>query len=186
MSKQCLKCNYVRQATDQESEYLCPKCGAIYAKVEAHNAAQIIADKKEQDVMAAARASKDWSKVDPKILRRELASVVFSTTDNIPGFAIVENVDIVSADSAYAFGAIGEIIGGFVRNVVGDGKSNQTIAFLSLGRNEVLNALRLEAINIGAHAVVGLRIDYEEFSGANGHGVIIITGIGTAVRMQSV
>jgi len=35
MGKKCLKCGYVRRATDVAPEYECPSCGAVYAKVEA-------------------------------------------------------------------------------------------------------------------------------------------------------
>lgn len=35
MAKQCLKCGYERQASDRAPDYECPKCGAVYAKVEA-------------------------------------------------------------------------------------------------------------------------------------------------------
>lgn len=35
MSKECIKCGYVRQPTDTAPDYECPKCGVIYAKVEA-------------------------------------------------------------------------------------------------------------------------------------------------------
>ncbi|MBM9521292.1 hypothetical protein JWG39_15850 [Desulforhopalus vacuolatus] len=36
MTKICKKCGYERQPTDTAPDYECPKCGAIYAKVEAH------------------------------------------------------------------------------------------------------------------------------------------------------
>lgn len=32
----CKKCGYERQASDMAPEYQCPKCGAIYAKVDAY------------------------------------------------------------------------------------------------------------------------------------------------------
>lgn len=35
MGKKCLKCGYERMPLDDAPEYECPKCGAIYAKVEA-------------------------------------------------------------------------------------------------------------------------------------------------------
>lgn len=35
MGKKCLKCGYERQESDFAPNYECPKCGAIYAKVEA-------------------------------------------------------------------------------------------------------------------------------------------------------
>ena len=34
MGQKCLKCGYERQASDMAPDYECPKCGAIYAKVE--------------------------------------------------------------------------------------------------------------------------------------------------------
>ena len=34
MGKKCLKCGYERQASDMGTDYECPECGAIYAKVE--------------------------------------------------------------------------------------------------------------------------------------------------------
>ena len=43
MGKKCLKCGYERQPSDIAPDYECPKCGAIYAKVEAHK------QKKESD-----------------------------------------------------------------------------------------------------------------------------------------
>ena len=35
MSKQCVKCGYIRQVTDSAPESECPKCGVVYAKAEA-------------------------------------------------------------------------------------------------------------------------------------------------------
>ncbi len=35
MSKECVKCGYVRQTKDTAADYECPKCGVIYAKAEA-------------------------------------------------------------------------------------------------------------------------------------------------------
>lgn len=35
MSKECVKCGYIRQAADDAPDYECPKCGVIYAKAEA-------------------------------------------------------------------------------------------------------------------------------------------------------
>jgi predicted Zn-ribbon and HTH transcriptional regulator len=36
MEKKCLKCGYERQSSDASPDYQCPKCGAVYAKVEVH------------------------------------------------------------------------------------------------------------------------------------------------------
>ena len=45
MSKVCKKCGYERQPSDQAPDYECPRCGAVYAKVEAYLRAQEAAEK---------------------------------------------------------------------------------------------------------------------------------------------
>lgn len=47
MQKQCLKCDYIRVSTDTSPDYECPKCGAIYAKVEA-----LLKDSKQKEKAA--------------------------------------------------------------------------------------------------------------------------------------
>ena len=177
--KQCLKCGYLRTLQDRGPDYACPKCQAVYAKVEPLMAMRA----KEQDALTRARESGNWSGVSPEVIRREAGSVILSTTSDVPGYRVTGNTGIVSADYAYAFGAIFESVAGLLRNVAGSGRSGQTIAFLREGRTEVLNALRFHALDLGAQAVLGVRIEYEEFSGANNQGVIIVTATGTAVKI---
>ena len=35
IARKCLKCGYVRESAEPAPEYACPKCGAVYAKLEA-------------------------------------------------------------------------------------------------------------------------------------------------------
>lgn len=177
----CKKCGYTRQPNDLSPEYSCPKCHAVYAKVDA-----ILEEKiQEEAKLKIARETGNWTGIDPKTIRAEAAKIIITTTPIVPGHTITKVIDIVSADYAYAFGAINESIGGIARNIVGSGKSNQTIGFLKEGRAEVIAALRFNCLDIGANAIIGLAIDYEEFGGANNHGVIVITATSTAVTTKS-
>ncbi|AKU11290.1 hypothetical protein AzCIB_1385 [Azoarcus sp. CIB] len=100
MSKTCLKCTYTRQPSDTSPDYECPKCGAIYAKVEAVIAAKIasaeLAKKAEvarklregEERVAALRASKRPLAV---LKRGAIAAIVgvaaivaFKTEDSAP------------------------------------------------------------------------------------------------------
>jgi uncharacterized protein YbjQ (UPF0145 family) len=182
MSKQCLKCGYVRKPTDQAPDYSCPKCQAVYAKVEAHIAHQ----RKERELVATARASGNWAGLDPSIMQKELAQIVLTTTEAVPGFTTTEVISLVSSDYAFAFGAISESIGGLARNIAGSGRSGQTVALLKEGRTEVLRDMRQQALDFNAHAIVGVRIDYEEISGANSKGILIVVATGTAVRLRRI
>jgi uncharacterized protein YbjQ (UPF0145 family) len=178
--KKCLKCGYIRTSADRSPDYACPKCQAIYAKVEALHAAQ----QQEMDAIANARRSGNWSGIDQSLIRKEAATITLVTTESIPGMGSVEAVGIVSADYAYAFGAIFESIAGLARNVVGSGASGKTVGFLKEGRTEVMQLLRFNALDLNANAVVGVRFEYEEFSGANNQGVIVVTATGTALRFK--
>ena len=50
MGKVCKKCGYERLSTDSAPDYECPKCGAVYAKVEA----------------LLQRQAEDWTKRTPE------------------------------------------------------------------------------------------------------------------------
>jgi uncharacterized protein YbjQ (UPF0145 family) len=176
----CKKCGYTRQPSDAGPEYACPKCQAVYAKVDAF----LEAKAQEEAKLRHARDTRDWSGIDPKVLRAELGKITVTTTPSIPGHIITRVIDVVSADYAYAFGALFESIGGIARNLVGSGRSGQTISFLKEGRSEVLSALRFRALEMGATAIIGIKIDYEEFSGANNQGIIVVTATGTAVATK--
>ncbi len=56
MEKKCKQCGYERQTADTAPDYECPKCGAIYAKVEA----RLKNDAKDS------RLQKEWEKYDRK------------------------------------------------------------------------------------------------------------------------
>jgi uncharacterized membrane protein/ribosomal protein S27AE len=69
LNRTCLKCGHVRRSTDAGPSESCPKCGAIYAKVDAHHGPR-----------AAARGSASdqdgsYDYVDPE--RRRLAHLVY-------------------------------------------------------------------------------------------------------------
>ena len=204
MTRTCLKCNHSAPGHLDT----CPNCGAVYAKVEKLvSAGQVIraaqvptaaereaarqrqaaeqqqALRSAQEMLQQARLSGNWQGFAPDVLKREAAGVILSTADHVPGAEIETVRGVVSADYAFAFGAIFEELAGFMRNLVGSGASGQTVQFLQAGRAAVLEGLRMQALNCGANGVVAIRIDYEEFSGANQRGIYVVTATGTAVRV---
>jgi uncharacterized protein YbjQ (UPF0145 family) len=193
MPHTCLKCGH----EDPAAAPICPNCGAIHAKLAAAVArGEIIrsvraspppvepaeAPRTTDEALARARSTGNWYGVPSDMVRRELDAILFATADTLPGFQIATTLGVVCADFAWSFGAVGESLAGLARNLAGSGKSDETVRLMLQGRQEVLHALRLQALNCGADAVVALRFDYEEFSGANQRGVLVVTAIGTAVR----
>ena len=178
----CLKCGYIRQASDTGPDYACPKCQAVYAKMAELHDKQLA----QQATLEQARRTGSWSGVAADVLQREIDRVQLCTVENLPGATATEAMGVLSADYTFAFGAILETVAGLARNVAGSGASEKTVHHLRTGRATCLQAIKHQAGMLGADAVIGVRFDYEEFSGANGHGIIVVTATGTAVKCSPI
>ncbi len=185
MTTDCRKCGHRRVAQDPGPDYACPACGAVYAKVELAWAAGQAAREEEARRVASARRSGDWSAVSPEWIRHEAQRMVLVTLDAVPGRVTQDVLGIISGDHAIAFGALREAVVGLARNIAGTGDSPETVNYLASARTAALQQLRFAAVTVGADAVVGCRVDFEEISGANAHGVLVVSATGTAVRFTS-
>lgn len=136
---QCLKCGHEQP----DATAVCPRCGAVHAKLKAlagqgaairqayvptpeEEAANAELRRRMSDPVVArqvaveqARASGDWSGLPAELRNAEAARVVVVTTAEVPGCSVEAVLGIAAGEYAYAFGAIGEELGGMVRNLVG-------------------------------------------------------------------
>jgi uncharacterized protein YbjQ (UPF0145 family) len=109
------------------------------------------------------------------------ARVVLTTTANVPNKEIKEVVAIVSAEVAVGMNIFKDMFSA-VRDVVG-GRAGAVQNTLRDVRGQALDELRQEASRVGADAVVGVDLDYSEFSGG-GRSMLFIVANGTAVKLQ--
>lgn len=173
----CAKCGYTRLPGDAAPDYECPKCGAIYAKV---NAA---IDLRER--VALACKTGDWTGIPRELIPREqlvhvVARMPVSTTSEIPGRTIAASIDVVSAECAYGMNILRDFFAG-VTDATG-GRSGSTQGVLRDARRTAMLELRAEAFALGADAVVGVDLDYSEFSGG-GKSMLFVVASGTAVKL---
>lgn len=171
---ECPKCSYVRQPGDQSPDTECPQCGVIYAKA---NPKKSLLEARLDYIRKTGRL--DGLSADD--IQSLLATVRLSTTHSIGEDKTIRSIGVVFGEHAYAFGGIEEVVGGFFRDVVGSGTSTAMSSKLHLSRSAALERLKLAALLAGGNAVVGIKVDIEEFSGANGRGVLVIAASGTAV-----
>lgn len=68
-----------------------------------------------------------------------------------------------------------------ISDVIG-GRSGSTQQVLRDARVRVLDELRMEAYRVGGNAVVGVDLDYSEFSGG-GKSMLFVVASGTAIRI---
>lgn len=172
----CPKCGYVRSPEDAAPESECPRCGVIYAKA---------GHKRSLTEMRLDHAQSVGHLWDMSADDREkiVAGVALATTEHVHGRVIAKSFGVVFGESGLAFGAIEEIVGGAFRNIAGTGHSGRMTSRLHQVRQEALVNLRASAVVMGGDAVVGVRVDVEEFSGANGRGILVVVASGTAVRL---
>ena len=107
--------------------------------------------------------------------------IVLTTTASVPNREIKEVVDIVSAEVALGMNIFKDMFSA-VRDVVG-GRAGAIQDTLRDLRGQALEELRQEASKVGADAVVGVDLDYSEFSGG-GRSMLFIVANGTAVRLK--
>lgn len=103
------------------------------------------------------------------------------TTPTVPGHEIDMTLDIVSSECAYGMNLFKDFFAG-ITDVVG-GRSGSTQSVLADARQKVLDEMRTQAYAIGADAIVGIRFDFNEFSGA-GKSMLFVAGTGTAVKLR--
>lgn len=175
MTAVCPKCHYTRQPLDTAPGYQCPSCGVVYAKFTNTEALR-------QRIAAAVKTG-DWSGIAFKDVPREhwdafVQRLPVSTTPTIPGREIQSAVDVVSAECAFGMNLLRDFFAS-ITDITG-GRSASTQKVLRDARQVALLQLRYEAHNLGANAVVGVDLDYSEFSGG-GKAMLFVVATGTAV-----
>lgn len=107
----------------------------------------------------------------------ELAEIVL-TTETVVDFKVTQRLEIITAECVFGMNIFRDLFAG-IRDIAG-GRSEATQKVLRDSRKTVLNELRKEAHSIGANAVIGVDLDYSEFSGG-GKSMLFLVASGTAV-----
>ena len=102
------------------------------------------------------------------------------TTPTLENGVIVEYKGIVTGEIVAGINFIKDF-GASIRNIIG-GRSAGYEEELVEARNNALREMEMKAAQIGANAVVGVKIDYESFGNA---GMIMVIATGTAVVVQN-
>jgi len=106
--------------------------------------------------------------------------MIVTTTDTVPGRSILEVVGLVRGNTVRAAHA-SEDLSAWMRNLVG-GEVTEYTKLLAESREQALDRMRMQALALGAEAVVGVRIATCEIA----DGAAEILAYGTAVRLEPV
>lgn len=106
--------------------------------------------------------------------------IIVTTTNNIEGKRIVEYKDIIFGEVVNGVDLIKDFAAG-ITNIFG-GRSGSYENELVSARENAISELKQRASNIGANAIVGVKVDYETLG--QGGSMLMVTVSGTAVIIE--
>ncbi len=124
----------------------------------------------------------EWAVKNALILQKA-QSIALSTTAEIAGYVADETLEVVTAECVFGMSVFKDFFAG-VSDFFG-GRSQVTQDTLRRARQTCLYELKVEAAKVGADAVIGVDLDYSEFSG-QGKSMLFLVASGTAVKLKKV
>lgn len=107
--------------------------------------------------------------------------MIVTTTDSIEGAEIAEYLGIVSGDAVMGTNVFRDIFAS-ITDIVG-GRSGSYEGELRKAKDAAMEALTANADALGAHAVVGVDLDYEVIGGDRST-MLMVSINGTAVKLK--
>ena len=111
----------------------------------------------------------------------EIANIILTTENNPQDLFVEERIEIITAECVYGMNIFRDLFAR-ARDIVG-GRSVASQKILRDARKICLSELKIEAHSLGADAVIGVDLDYSEFSGS-GKSMLFIVASGTAVKLK--
>jgi uncharacterized protein YbjQ (UPF0145 family) len=108
-------------------------------------------------------------------------NILISTTPELEGWEVKSYLDVVSSHVVAGTNIFSDIAASF-SDVFG-GRSKSYKRQLESIKEEALKELKEEASQLGADAIVGVKLDHDQISGQN-KGMLMVTGSGTAVTTE--
>ena len=105
------------------------------------------------------------------------------TTPTIAGFNIVKHLGIVSGEAILGANIFRDFFAG-IRDIVG-GRSAAYEQELRKAKAIAIQEMQQQATELGAHAVVGVDLDYEMIQLGGGGGMLMVSASGTAVTLKA-
>ncbi len=108
--------------------------------------------------------------------------MIVTTTNTIEGREVSEYRGIVTGEAILGTNIFRDLFAG-IRDLVG-GRSGAYEQVLKEARETALRELQEEASKLGANAVIGVDIDYENISTGSSGSMLMVSASGTAVVVR--
>tara|TARA_B110000091_G_scaffold159017_1_gene169402 strand:- start:48 stop:431 length:384 start_codon:yes stop_codon:yes gene_type:complete len=108
-------------------------------------------------------------------------AVKLSTTPTYPNLEIEDVKGVITSECVFGMNIFRDFFAS-VTDIIG-GRSEASQKVLRDARETCLNELKKEAYELGADGVIGIDLDYSEFSGG-GKSMLFLVASGTAVKFK--
>jgi uncharacterized protein YbjQ (UPF0145 family) len=115
--------------------------------------------------------------------REQHASIILTTTIDVPNRQIEKVVSIIAAESAVGLNIFKDIANNW-RDFFG-GRSATSESALRDVRSDCLTQLRTEAGKVGADAVIAVSFHYNQLNTSGTGGILFVAATGTAVKLKA-
>lgn len=165
---------------------LCGKKLGAFVKYRGH-ANELLCDVCHNNTIVVGQTAEEYAKVSAESAKekenrerlRELAEqVMVTTTNNIDGYSVSEYLGIESVEIIPGTGVLSEFSTGILDFLAARSKGFESK--LQKAKAEALSMLKFLAAEMGGNAIIGIDLDYAEFSGNR---VAVIVN-GTIVKVE--
>ena len=108
--------------------------------------------------------------------------MIISTTSVLSGKEVAEYHGLVSGEAILGANIFRDFFAG-IRDIVG-GRSGAYEQALREAKDIAVREMEDEAQRLGANAVIGVDLDYENITTGNGGGMLMVSASGTAVTVR--
>ena len=108
--------------------------------------------------------------------------MIISTTSVLSGKEVTEYHGLVSGEAILGANIFRDFFAG-IRDIVG-GRSGAYEQALREAKDIAVREMEDEAQRLGANAVIGVDLDYENITTGNGGGMLMVSASGTAVTVR--
>ncbi|MEM8650560.1 MAG: heavy metal-binding domain-containing protein [Pseudomonadota bacterium] len=108
--------------------------------------------------------------------------MIVTTTQSIEGKSVTEYKGIVTGEAILGTNIFRDIFAG-IRDLVG-GRSGSYETVLKEARETALEEMKMNAQEMGANAVIGIDIDYENVTTGSSGSMLMVSASGTAVVVR--
>jgi len=175
MPTKCCMCNIELALMDWSGRLDSPHLEVAH-KVDGVDLCRACASKQRPDIVTNAMIAMS---AEQAMIR----SVIVTTTPSLDGYRVTKVIDVISAECVFGMNIFKDFFAGLSDLFGGRSETSQKV--LKDARQLCIRELKTEAYRIGANAVIGVNLDYSEFSG-QGKSMLFLVASGTAVVLEEV